>query len=205
MTQPSGFSDFVATLRHYRSLLIWSTTAAVLLPTAASRVDLTPPWPPGIVLTSALLQLIVAVVTFQLLGRASRSVISRFLAATACALVIFSSAYLVAVSQLTFIGGPAKERLVKGLTCSADALRLPDFAKDCPLLTEDLIGRAEHVDQLWTTTSVTEARIILVGLWYLALATFSACLVAFIVFQSQQRGRFAVRPNRTARAKRSHR
>jgi hypothetical protein len=125
------------------------------------------------------------------MGRASRPVVSRFLLGSGCGLVLVCSIYLVALSQLTFVGGPAKERLVKGLTCSPEALSLPDYAKACPLLTDELIAGAEHVDQLWTPTSITEARIILVGLWYCSILIFSASLVAFIAFQSKQKAQIA--------------
>src|SRR5436305_336473 len=102
MRKNTGFDDFLIALNRYRILVLWSTTVAVVLPTAAFKVDLTPPWPHGIVLTSALLQLITAAITFQLLGGASRLVVSRFLIIGGCVLLVLNFAYLIGLSQLSF-------------------------------------------------------------------------------------------------------
>jgi hypothetical protein len=172
-------------------LILWSTTVAVALPAAADAVNLTPPWPGGIVISSALLQLLTAVIAFQLMSEASRRDVSRFVALVGCVVLILGGAYLFALSQLIFIGGPAKERLVKGLWCTAQALSLPDFAPSCPLLTDGLIAKAPSVDMLWPDTSITVSRIMLAGLWYSTLISFSACVVVFTAFQSAQKGKIA--------------
>jgi hypothetical protein len=195
----SAFDDFIIVLQRYRKLIVWCTSVSVALPLAADKIDLTPPWPKGIVLTSAILQLVCAVVTFQLMGRSGRRVISRFLVAGMCGLLVTGAIYLAALSQLTFYGGPAKERLVKGLQCTDAALSLPDYAKTCPLLNDGLIAGAEKADELWTPTSITASRLVLLGLWCATLLMLSGTLVAFVVFSSQQTPRIATSRSRAGK------
>lgn len=193
----SAFDDFIVVLQRYRKLIVWCTSVSVALPLAADKIDLTPPWPKGIVLTSAILQLVCAVVTFQLMGRSGRRVVSRFLVAGMAGLLVTGAVYLAALSQLTFSGGPAKERQVKGLYCTDEALSLPNYAKACPLLNDYLIAGAEKADELWTPTSITASRLVLLALWCSMLLMLSGTLVAFVVFSSQQKPRLATSRSKT--------
>lgn len=186
----SAWDDARKLVQRYKELVAAVTSAFVLLPLAAHQVDLTPPWPAAVVLVTALVQLVVALVMFTFVRQWSNRRSSRFLLLAAVGLMISSTAYMVAVSHLTFVGGPAKERLVKGYACTTEALRLQRYADKCPLLNDGLIATAERADELWTTESIALARMTLLLLWLLSFALFAATATTFIVSQSQQPSRF---------------
>jgi hypothetical protein len=190
MTNRSGFDDFKSTLSRLREVTTWVTSSAIVLPLLAYQFDLVPPWPAGkgIVILTAIIQTVVVVISFQIAQRASRRAIGILMYWLLGVFVIVGVAYLISLSELTFLGGPAKERLVKGFVCSEAAARI--YAGQCPLLNDELIGEAESVAQLWTEGSVTVSRILLDLLWFACAAAFAMLIAIFVVFQSQQRGKF---------------
>jgi hypothetical protein len=140
----------------------------------------------GIVLLTAIVQLLSAVACFQIYALAKRKQILRVFLTSLCALVIFGLSYMIAFSELTFKGGPKQEPLVKGLVCTNEALSLEQFAAKCPLLTDKLIDAAEKPDELWTQESITASRAIILITWLVSCVSLTFCFVIFIVFQSQQ-------------------
>jgi hypothetical protein len=89
------------------------------------------------------------------------------------------------LSQLVFEVGPNATRLVRGLTCTVDALVV--YPGDCPLLRTSQIAEAEFNPQnLWTMTSITIARILLLSLWLLTFATLSGMVGLFISWQDRE-------------------
>ena len=190
----TGFDNFLDVLTKYKSLILWVTTTSILLPLAADQVNLTPPWPKGIVLLTAIWQMLAIVVTFQFSHRLSRRSANRAIISAALLMVAFSVVYLGALSKLTFEGGAARERLVKGFACTEEALRLEKYSKQCPFLSDRLINSAESTEQLWTPESITSSRVLLLFLWLLTYIPIAICFALFTTFQSQQRTRVAVRP-----------
>ncbi|MGY3472479.1 hypothetical protein [Bradyrhizobium ottawaense] len=190
----SGFDDFLIATKRYRNFLVWIVGASIALPVAAYQVDLTPPWPRGVVLLTAIWQAVAIVASFQFAHRLSRKSANRALAWSISATMFFGLAYGVALSQLTFEGGPAKERLVKGLVCTNEAKKLEVYRDACPLLSDKLINGAETTQELWTPSSITSSRIILLSLWLLFYLPFALSVALFVVFQSGQQSRFRIRP-----------
>ncbi|WP_137153720.1 hypothetical protein [Rhizobium sp. FKL33] len=186
----SGFDDFSDLLKRYGQTILWITGSSVVLPAAAYNVEILPPWPSGGVLITAILQLVVMAVIFQFTQLARRRVVTWAIGMAFILLVSLSFGYFYFLSTLTFTGGPARERQVKGFECSAEALSIPKYATKCPELTDQLIATASKADDLWTSQSITKARMLLLALWLAAYGFFSAILVLLITFQSTQRGRF---------------
>jgi hypothetical protein len=162
----TAFDDFLDVLRKYQNLLTWVIGSAVL-PLAASQVDLTPPWPKGVVFLTTLWQALALVLAFQLGQRVPRRVANKAIAWAAILTVACSIAYYAALSQLTFEGGAARERLVKGFVCTPEAILLEKYHRKCPFLDDRLINGAESPEQLWTTSSITASRLTLLSLWLL--------------------------------------
>jgi hypothetical protein len=194
----SAFQDFLDTLKKYRSFLVWIIGVSIALPMAAAQVDLTPPWPKGVVLLTAIWQAIAIVASFQFAHRLTRKSANKALAWSISLTMACSLTYGVALSQLTFEGGGARERLVKGLSCSDEALMLEKYRHKCPLLNDQLINSAETTEQLWTPTSITASRITLLSLWLLFYLPLAASIALFIVFQSQQKSRFKGPPRQSS-------
>ena len=190
MNERSGFDDFRDTLKRYRELLLWAAASSSLLPLAAYETDIIPSWPKSVVVLTGMVQLVVMIVTFQVSQKLRRDRVKTILLLVVLLLSIAIVLYFVSVSQLEFVGGAGKERLLKGLVCSDDAMRLPRYASKCPLLNDDLISHAENVDDLWTDGSITASRIIVLTGWLLSYAMFVFVIVTFIVFQSQSKGKF---------------
>jgi hypothetical protein len=105
--------------------------------------------------------------------------------------------YYAALSQLTFEGGAARERLVKGMVCTEEALLLKPYRDNCPFLNDQLINSAESTERLWTTSSITTSRLLLLSLWLILYTGIAACFALFITFQSQQKSRLRVVANKS--------
>ncbi|WCA60095.1 hypothetical protein G6M16_006150 [Agrobacterium tumefaciens] len=193
MTDPkdrSGFDDFRDLLERYGQAILWITGTSIVLPAAAYKVDILPPWPSGVVLITAVMQMVVMAVVFQICQTAKRRAVTWSMIVVFVALLGLSSAYFLFMSDLTFTGGPAKERQVKGFVCSSEAMSMPRYAAKCPALDQDLIASATTADKLWTSESITRARLLLLIVWIASYGAFSSILVMLITFQSAQRGRF---------------
>ena len=197
----TAFDDFLDALRKYRSFLIWIMGSAVL-PFAASQVALTPPWPKGVVFLTTIWQALALVLAFQLGQRVPRRVANKAIAWAAILMVVCSIAYYAALSQLTFEGGAARERLVKGFFCTDEAISLEKYRAKCPFLDDRLINGAKSPEQLWTTSWITESRVTLLCLWLLLYVPLAASFALFIIFQSQQKSRLETEV--TAKIRKEH-
>ncbi|MDW9451614.1 hypothetical protein GOA58_28890 [Sinorhizobium meliloti] len=185
----SGLDDFRKLLGDYRKLTAWVVGVSIALPLALDQVDLTPPWPKGIVLITAVWQTLAILLSFQLGYRFSRKSATRVIVLSAAIASVFAVLYVGALSQLTFLGSAGDgERFVKGFACSDDALSLEAYRRKCPFLDEKLINAAESVEQLWTTQSITMARLTLFIFWLVMYLPVAACFATFLLFQSRRTG-----------------
>src|SRR5687768_11889757 len=91
----TGFDDFLDVLKKFRSLSVFALGGGVAVPFVAYLAKILPPWPPGVMLITGLLELVTLIVVFQFFRPAPRKVVNRVLAVTAPLLLIFSAAYLL--------------------------------------------------------------------------------------------------------------
>lgn len=182
----TGLDDFKRLLTEFRGLSTWTVGTTVAVPFAAALADLSPPWPKGIVLVTAIVELLVLVLVFQFLRTARKSVIDAVLLAGVLVLAGVSTVYLWQVSLFTYEVPTTGERFVKGDECTPDA---KDVHKDkCPDLGKDELKDAEYAaERLWTRRSVAAVRLRLVLLWAAAFAALSAALGSFLVYQMKSR------------------
>ncbi|MFL6261323.1 MAG: hypothetical protein ACJ76Y_16615 [Thermoanaerobaculia bacterium] len=184
----SGLDDFKKLLAEFRGLSAWAVGGAVAVPFAAALVDFSPPWPPGIVLVTAVAELIALVFVFQFLKSAKRRSINQVLIVSTAGLSIASVVYLILLSLYTYRVPTTGERFVKGYNCTPEAKAL--FKDHCPDLGLDELRTAEYeAERLWTRRSLTLMRVALVILWSAAFILLSLTLGAFIVYQMNVRGR----------------
>jgi heme/copper-type cytochrome/quinol oxidase subunit 4 len=189
-----GIDDFKRLLTEFRGLSTSTVGTTVVVPFAAALADLSPPWPKGIVLVTAIVELLVLVLVFQFLRTAARKrVIDAVLVAAVLLLAGVSVAYLWQVSLYTYEVPTTGERFVKGDECTPEAKLL--YSAKCPDLGKDELSGAKFAAELlWTRRSVAAVRLRLVLLWTAAFVALSAALGSFLVYQMKTR-----RPRRSAR------
>jgi hypothetical protein len=180
----SGLAGFKQLLREFRGLSAWAVGGGVAVPFAAALGSLSPPWPPGIVLVTAISEIVSLLFVYQFLKSAKRRTINRILTVSAVSLAIIGSVYLTAVSLYTYEVPTTKERFVKGFVCTADATAV--FGAKCPGLGMDELQTAGYsAEKLWTSHSIAIVRIALVALWLSAFVALSVLTGSFLVYQAQ--------------------
>jgi ABC-type xylose transport system permease subunit len=180
-----GLVGFKELLREFRGLSIWAVGGSVAVPFAAALAALSPPWPPAIVLITAIAELVALIFVYHFLKKARRKSIDRVLAGSALLLVVFGAIYLVAISLYIFKIPSTDERYVKGYECTADAAAV--FKEKCPNLGLDELKTAEYdADRLWTANSIAITRLTVVALWLACFAALSVLVGSFLVFQMRE-------------------
>jgi len=180
----AGLVGFKELLSEFRGLSIWAVGGSLAVPFAAALASLSPPWPPAIVLVTAVAELVALIYVYQFLKSAKRRSINRIIAATGPALVILGAAYLVGVSLYTYEVPTTKQRFVKGYVCTEEAVSV--FKQKCPDLGIDELKQAEYdADRLWTSRSLAMTRLAIVALWLAAFVALSILVGSFLVYQMQ--------------------
>jgi hypothetical protein len=182
----SGLDDFKRLLREFRGLSVWAVGGSLVVPFAAALVDLSPPWPKGIVPVTAVVELLSLVLVFQFLN--SRRAAERGILAGVAVFALSSVVYLAALSHYTYEVPTTKARFVKGYECTADAKAV--FKERCPDLGLDELRTAEYeAARLWTHTSITVTRTSLAVLWLASFIALSFALGSFLWHQMRKKGR----------------
>lgn len=177
-----GLDPFKRLLAEFGGLSIWATGAAVAVPFAAALVDLSPPWPPGIVLVTGIAELLVLALVYQSFSTAGRRRIQRVMIRAIVGLALAALAYLVLLSLFTYEVPTTGERFVKGFECTPAASAV--FAEACPDLGREELRTAEfEAENLWTRGSIATMRVLLVVLWSATFVRLSLALGSFLVFQ----------------------
>jgi asparagine N-glycosylation enzyme membrane subunit Stt3 len=196
---PTGLSDFKKLLKEYRGLAASTFGSAAAVPFAASLVDLSPPWPKGVVLVTAVVELLALALVFQFLRTSRKSLINGILLSGTLVLVLVSTVYLMQLSLYTFAVPTTGERFVKGTECTANARKV--FGERCPDLGLDELRETEYsVERLWTPRSVTATRMRLVLLWAAAFGALSTTLGSFLVYQLRAKRSSPRRGSKAARS-----
>jgi hypothetical protein len=182
-----GLLGFKELLKEFRGLSLWAVGGGVAVPFAAALAALSPPWPPAIVLVTAVVELAALIYVYQFLKKARRRSIDRILRVSGLLLAIFGTVYLVAISLYTYEVPPNKERFVKGYQCTSDAAAV--FPKKCPDLGLDELKTAEYdADRLWTARSIAVVRLSIVALWLGSFSALSVLVGSFLVYQMAEPG-----------------
>jgi hypothetical protein len=179
-----GFKDL---LKEFRGLSLWAVGGSVAVPFAAALTALSPPWPPSIVLVTAIAELVALIYVYQFLKKARRKSIDRILAVSGLLLVVFGTVYLLGVSLYTYEIPTTKERFVKGYQCTSDAAAV--FKDKCPDLGLDELKTAEYdANRLWTARSIAVTRLSVVALWLGSFTALSVLVGSFLVYQMAEPG-----------------
>ncbi len=177
-----SLSDFKALLHDFRGISLWAVGGGLAVPFAASLAELAPPWPPGIVGVTAVVELLTLVFVYQFLRFVGRRRINRALLSSAALLIALGASYFVLFSLLTYTTQPKKVLLVKGFVCTPEAAAV--YKNKCPLLGFDEVKEAEYEpERLWTEGSLAASRLTLSAAWLGSFLALSAVLGTFLVYQ----------------------
>ena len=178
----TGLDDFKLLLKEFRGLSVWAVGSGLAVPFVAAMADFSPPWPPGIVPVTAVVELMTLVIMFQYFKNTARRIVNRVLIISVIFFVIAGLPYLFVLSLYTYQVPVTKQRFVKGYECTIDAKVV--FKERCPDLGLDELQTAEYrAERLWTLKSISIIRIILVSAWSMTFAALSSALGVFLVYQ----------------------
>lgn len=131
------------------------------------------------VLMTAVLELLVVLYAFHFLSKGSKRTVSRVLAITAPLLIVSGIAYFYLLSTYTYSVPRSDLRLVKGTTCTANALAV--YADRCPNLGEPELRRVEwEAAELWTADSIAQMRVMIVIAWAAMYIAIASAISAFL-------------------------
>lgn len=170
--------EFWKMLRELERFWAWIVAAAAL-PFLASLAQITPPWPPGITIITTAATLITLVLCYQTVRGKSRRNATKLLKKLSICLGIVALIYVFAISEYV-VRGPDDIALVKGFICTGIAEQT--FAELCPFLGAEQLKTAQwDPELLWTGSSISVVRTLLVAAWVATFVLLSAVLAAFIV------------------------
>jgi asparagine N-glycosylation enzyme membrane subunit Stt3 len=196
----SGLDYFKRLRTEFLGLSVGTFGGAAAVPFAAALIDLSPPWPRGVVLATAVVELVALVLVFQFFASAKRRTINRVLLIGTLALALVSTAYLTMLSLYTYQVPTTEERFVKGYDCTPEAVAVLKERPCSSLRLDDLQTVEYKAEWLWTGRSIALIRMTLVLLWFLVFASLSLVLGSFLVYQMQAPGSGSRRrPRRAAR------
>jgi hypothetical protein len=171
---PPPITPLAIRLRWYGAL-----AGMVAVPATASAAGLTPPWPPGTWIATAMIGAVIVALLRAPLQRLPRIGVTRIIAITSAVLVLAAAGYLYASSVYVYQVPSTNARLAKGFVCTPEALLV--YKNRCPQLGLDELREAEfEAERLWTPASVAIVRVGLGALWaatFIALAVLAAAVV----------------------------
>jgi hypothetical protein len=177
-----GLGGFGQLLGRFRASSAWATAGLSVVPFASALAGLAPPWPPGIVALTAVVQLLLLALAYLACrGWSRRRTVPAMIVGIAVA-ALAAGFYLHQLSAHTYVTPATGERFAMGTACTADARTV--FGDACPRLGMDALRSAEYeAERLWTRESIDAVRLRLVALWSLAFAALAWTLGAFFTFE----------------------
>ena len=143
--------------------------AFATIPLFAALAKLEPPWPPAMAYVSSALVLMSALVAWEWTRATHRKLRRTWIVVSLSGALLGLAAYLVAYSSFVEVNPDGGERVVRGFTCTRDAQLV--YRERCPDLTARELRQAEwDPSALWTSQSITTARISLALAWLVFMA-----------------------------------
>jgi heme/copper-type cytochrome/quinol oxidase subunit 4 len=186
-----GLAEFRKFLKEYGALLAAGAPIAAT-PLIAGFAAMSPPWPSNISFVTAVVQLVVLILIFQMLGTSSRRVINRVILASFACLMLVSLGYIYLLRNFTYdaqvdVKGTI-ERRVKGFVCKDVVQR--EYPDACPFLGASELNEVQNrPDMLWTESSRNNVHVALVTTWALSFIALTTVVGSFLVYQRRMEGR----------------
>jgi hypothetical protein len=181
---PNAYDDFLDILKKFRTLSITALGTGAAVPFFAYVANIAPAWPPGIMLLTALTELVCLILVFQFLRTKGRRPVNRIMAIMAPLLFITSFIYLVLFSIFTYLTPHTNERFTKGFICRPEIEQL--YPGQCPLVGRDVLADAQYTaESVWMDWSVALMQVLISTLWLASFVLLSGLIGAFLVFQTK--------------------
>lgn len=177
--------EFFEVLRNYRKLGVWAVGGSAGIPFVSGLIGMEPPSPSGIIVITAIFQFVIIMFVFQSQYRLSRRKVTKHMFISLLLFIFLILAY-VFYYQLFVIEAPGEQRIVAGLACTTDALKI--YPDNCPFLTISELEDARFREtQLWTPISLAFSNFLLIVLWSASFINLSWSVSSFLVFQSKNK------------------
>jgi hypothetical protein len=187
LTKRTGYERFIETVKKFGGLAGLFAGGGASIPFVGYLAGITPPWPPMVTLSTALVELLALVLVFQFLRSANKTTINVIMATFAFLLLVVSSGYLYLFSRFTYVAGVSNLRFVKGFICKPDLPRI--IALECPNVSLENLSLGDYeAGNFWLDWSIEVMRFGIAITWYSAFLMLSIVLGAFLVFQMRDRG-----------------
>jgi len=180
----TAYDDFLDILKKFRTLSVTALGTGAAVPFFAYVAQIAPAWPPGIMLLTALTELVCLILVFQFLRTKGRKPVSRTMAIMAPVLFLTSLGYLTVISVFTYITPHTNERFTKGFVCKPEIQRL--YPNQCPLVSRNVLSDAQYTaENVWADWSVELMQVFITSLWLASFILLSSLIGAFLVFQTK--------------------
>jgi hypothetical protein len=180
----TAYDDFLDILKKFRKLSVTALGVGAAVPFFAYVANIAPPWPSGVMLLTALTELVCLILAFQFLRTKERGPVNLAMGIMAPLLFLVSLGYLVLIAVFTYVTPQTKERFVKGFVCKTDIERL--YPGECPFVSREILSGAQwNADQIWTEWSIALMQVAIASLWIAAFVLLSGLIGAFLVFQTK--------------------
>jgi hypothetical protein len=187
----TGLEEFKRVISEYKNLSVWAAGASVVFPFIASFLSVIPPWPAGLNVITAVIQLGALIVIYQMYQRGAYRA-RRVVVVWSIIALLFVLAYMVLFTVLTIYVPSAKRSIVIGFQCLREAQQV--YGDSCPWLgLRELSSVAFDEFVLWTKSSIAVARVTLIAVWFGIFISLAFMIGEFLVYQMK---RTVSRPNR---------
>lgn len=180
----TAYDDFLDILKKFRALSVSALGTGAAVPFFAYVANIAPSWPPGVMLLTALTELVCLILVFQFLRTKGRRAVNRWMASLATLLFLASLVYLVLFSIFTYVTPHTNGRFTKGFVCKPQTEQL--YPGQCPLVDEQVLADAQYsAESIWTGWSVQLMQVFIASVWLAAFVLLSSLIGTFLVFQTK--------------------
>jgi TIR domain len=183
-SRETAYDDFLDIIQKFKTLSVGALGIGTAVPFFAYVAGIAPPWPPGIMLVTALTELVCLIVVFQFLRSKGRKLVNRVIAALALSLCLASLAYFILIAFFTYVTPHTNERFVKGFVCRPEIQKA--YGDQCPLVSRDLLSGLQYTaENVWMDWSVALMQVAIAILWLVCFIFLSSVIGSFLVFQTK--------------------
>jgi hypothetical protein len=188
----TGLDEFRDAITDYKTTISWVVKGAVAAPLADYVLHIGAPWPDGVPIMASVTELIILISLFHFWRGKSQKVLTRLMVVALIVLVISFAGYLYLFGSYTFVKPGKSQRYVKGFVVR------PEIQQTIPQRIQSvdaaLRGAEYEEGSIFTESSLTAARLVLLATWLILFASLSAFIGTFVLAQRKRRVRQAAGP-----------
>lgn len=180
------FKEVMADFRSVTSLVAKGAVAAPFADIILRQFDtgIGPPWPPGVLIITSIVELLVLMVIFNFFFRAKAKTLDKLMVAALIALCITFVGYLLLFSHFTEPHPKTHKLMVSGYEPVSEDMRQA-FAEG--YTNEQALEENEYTPaKVWTKRSITNVRVGILLAWLVAFGSLSAFIGLFVMAQRRK-------------------